>query len=217
VGTKFFSYGTPGRTEEAGGQVGVSEIRLEGRDHQQALVLGALRRAAGAPVSYAELREAGVELPASVVSELELAGVAIERCFGDGRGVVGVRLDSVNDPAARSTPDPAERPMPTETEPEGAWSGVRTYRASGLEGLFLSLLGRLSWSTSKGNGIERDRAAGRGRATAAPLAMATGTNEAPVREKPFRINSRRRLLALTALLAGIGARVRGHRDVGAGS
>ena len=48
-------------------------------------VLVALRRAAGGPVGYAELREAGVELPAGVVSELELAGVAIHRCFGEGR------------------------------------------------------------------------------------------------------------------------------------
>ena len=56
-------------------------------------MLGALRRAAGTPVSYAELREAGVELPASVVSELELAGVPIERCRGvAGRGA-SVRLD----------------------------------------------------------------------------------------------------------------------------
>ena len=81
-------------------------------------MLDALRRAAGAPVSYAELREAGIDLPASVVSELELAGVAIERCVGAGRGVVGVRLDPANEPGGRPTPDPAEPRVPTETEPE---------------------------------------------------------------------------------------------------
>jgi hypothetical protein len=65
-------------------------------------VLGALRRATGTPVSYAELREAGVEFPASVVSELELAGIPIERCRGvEGRGA-SVRLD----PAAWARRDP---------------------------------------------------------------------------------------------------------------
>jgi hypothetical protein len=81
-------------------------------------VLDALRRAAGAPVSFAELREAGVELPASVVSELELAGVAVQRCFGEERGFVGVRLDPASERAMRTTPDTPERRMPTEPEPE---------------------------------------------------------------------------------------------------
>src|SRR5437764_6726430 len=70
-------------------------------EHQQAMVLSMLRRAAGAPVSYAQLRDGGVELPASVISELELAGLAIERCYGgtaDERKVVGVRLDPALDP-----------------------------------------------------------------------------------------------------------------------
>jgi hypothetical protein len=90
--------------------LGESEIALEGLDHQQTLVLGALRRAAGAPVSFAELREAGVELPASVVSELELAGVAIERCRAPGRGTAGVRLDPAADPANHPGGDPVARP-----------------------------------------------------------------------------------------------------------
>ncbi len=70
---------------------------LETLEHQQALLLGALHRAGNAPVSYAELRAAGVEFPASVVSELELAGMQIERCYEDADGsrrVVGVRLVS---------------------------------------------------------------------------------------------------------------------------
>lgn len=98
------------------------------RDRQQALLLDALRRAAGAPVSYAELRAAGIELPASVVSELELAGVPIERCTSVRTGVAGVRLDPATDraaepavdfatdpataPGADPTPDPADRPAP---------------------------------------------------------------------------------------------------------
>jgi hypothetical protein len=113
LGSKFFSRGASGRTLDAPDEVGASEITLEGRDQQQALVLGALRGAAGAPVSYAELREAGVDLPASVVSELELAGVPIQRCLGDSGGAGGVRLDPRNDPAARKTSDRSQPPKPT--------------------------------------------------------------------------------------------------------
>ena len=125
MGAKFFSHSTPGRTRDAGGHAGALQLGWEGRDRQQAVVLGVLRRAAGAPVSFAELRKAGVELPASVVSELELAGVAIERCSGDGRGAVGVRLDPANDPGLRAAPDPSELPVPTGRAHEGpSSSGV---------------------------------------------------------------------------------------------
>jgi Tetratricopeptide repeat len=129
LGTNFFAHRTPSRAGDAGARVGASEIGLEGLEHQQAVVLDALRRAAGAPVSYGELRAAGVELPASVVSELELTGVAIERCFGEDRGASGVRLDPAKDPAARPMPDPAQRAIPT------VWSGVDSYQASSLEGV----------------------------------------------------------------------------------
>ena len=71
-------------------------------------MLGALRRATGTPVSYAELREAGVQFPASVVSELELAGVPIERCRGvEGRGA-SVRLDPAFEPTDEPTDEPAD-------------------------------------------------------------------------------------------------------------
>ena len=75
------------------------------RDEQQALLLERLRRGGGAPVSYAELREAGVEHPASVVAELQLAGVPLER--RDVRSadspVAAVRLDPARDPEAKAT------------------------------------------------------------------------------------------------------------------
>jgi hypothetical protein len=87
-------------------------------------VLDALRRAAGGPVSFAELRQAGVELPASVISELELAGVGIQRCAGEGRGVVAVRLDPACEPAPRSAADVAEPPTRTKPEPESKRNGV---------------------------------------------------------------------------------------------
>jgi hypothetical protein len=203
LGSKFFSHRTPSRTGEVAGEVRASEIALEGRDRQQALVLDALRRAGGAPVSYAELREAGVELPASVVSELELAGVAIERCYGAGRGVVGVRLDPAREPATRPTPDLAERRMPPDTEPESEWSSVRMHRTSSLEGLVLSVLSWLPAATRKGNRGARRRTTRRGRATAARTAMATGMSEAPVTRKPFRVKPGRRVVAVSAVLAGI--------------
>jgi hypothetical protein len=75
----------------------------EALEPQQALLLALLRRAGGRPVSYAELRDAGIELPASVASELELAGVPVERCHEGPRGrrgAMGVRLDPARDPAA---------------------------------------------------------------------------------------------------------------------
>jgi tetratricopeptide (TPR) repeat protein len=109
LGTKFFSHRTPGRTGDAGAEARASTTTLEGRDHQQKLVLDALRQAAGAPVSYAELRAAGIDLPASVVSELELAGVAVERCVGEGTGVVGVRLDPATEATAQTTPLPDDQ------------------------------------------------------------------------------------------------------------
>lgn len=77
-------------------------------DQQQAALLAALRRAAGRTVTYGELRDAGIEFPASVVAELELAGLPIERCRGDlhgGEPVVGVRLDPS---AAGAAPTPAD-------------------------------------------------------------------------------------------------------------
>jgi len=67
-------------------------VAPETTERQQAIALDALRAAGGEPVSYAQLRDAGVEFPASVVAELELAGVEIERCRGGVRGVPGAQL-----------------------------------------------------------------------------------------------------------------------------
>jgi hypothetical protein len=202
LGTKLFSHRTPGGIRDVGRHGRALEVTVQGRDHEQALVLDALRRAAGAPVRYDELRAAGVELPASVVSELELAGVPIERCVGGERWGVGVRLDPANDPAARPTPEAAQRPTPTGAEPDRGWSGVRIYRASTLEGCLLSVLAWLSSLTGRGKARRRRRPAGGGRVSASRRAMATGTSAPNVRDKPYRVSSWRRVLALTAILAG---------------
>jgi hypothetical protein len=74
----------------------------ESPDRQQAAVLEMLRRARGGPVTFARLQEAGIEFPASVVVELELAGIAVARCrvdSGSARPAAAVRLDPNRDPA----------------------------------------------------------------------------------------------------------------------
>jgi tetratricopeptide (TPR) repeat protein len=72
-------------------QVSDSEL-----DEQQAQLLDVLRRYGGKPVSYQQLRDAGIEYPASVVSELELAGLPLERAYEgplSARRLLGVRID----------------------------------------------------------------------------------------------------------------------------
>jgi hypothetical protein len=103
-------------------------------DQQQALLLAVLRRVGGAPVSYAELREAGIELPASVVSELQLAGVPVQRCpresFAEaGRGA-GVRLDPARNPVGAVPSRDADRAADrTQPLPAGAYSEAAAARA----------------------------------------------------------------------------------------
>ena len=169
LGTKFFSHRTPGRTGAAGAEARAPATTLEGRDHQQKLVLDALRQAAGAPVSYAELRAAGIDLPASVVSELELAGVAVERCVGEGTGVVGVRLDPATEATARPTPAPEEHPGlpvsrrlpvdPTRPKPSAVNAGKRVLALAALVAGLAVVAAIAALSTSGG-----------GRRTAVPIA-----------------------------------------------
>lgn len=91
-------------------------------EQQQAVMLEVLRNARGAPLSYTQLHDAGIEYPASVVSELELAGVPIERCFLDAQAArgAGVRLDPTRDIASTDASAGAEclfGPRPT-VEPQ---------------------------------------------------------------------------------------------------
>ena len=60
-------------------------------ESQHRLALERLWSAGREPVSIAELRAAGLDFPAVVISELELNGYAIERVHEHGR-LVGVRL-----------------------------------------------------------------------------------------------------------------------------
>ncbi len=68
-------------------------------EQEQAKLLALLRSRRGAPLSFAELKAAGVEFPASVVSELELSGLPVERCRLDASDsrAVGVRLVGASD------------------------------------------------------------------------------------------------------------------------
>ena len=89
------------------------------RERQQTeQLLTALQRAGGAEVTYDELRDAGIESPATEVLKLELAGVPVERCYR-GRWLQrpSFRLAAADEPAAR----------PAEGEPE--WGPVRVYGA----------------------------------------------------------------------------------------
>jgi len=70
-------------------------------DAQQQRLLDRLREASEQPVAFAELRGAGIDFSAAVVSELELNGCVIERVSEHGR-LVGVRLLS---PEPSDTPD----------------------------------------------------------------------------------------------------------------
>ena len=82
----------------------------EAHDREQALVLAALRERAG-PVSYDELRGRGVAFPASVIEELELAGLEVERCWerdtAGERRASGVRLGGAVPPRQPRAPQPS--------------------------------------------------------------------------------------------------------------
>jgi len=107
VSTPFFS---DHHAEERRSSLGALEER-------QALLIEVLLKAGGEPVSYHQLRASGVELPASIVSELELAGVPVQRCGAAGGGR-GVRLDPSWEPSrAREVPTPADAGLPTQPLP----------------------------------------------------------------------------------------------------
>ncbi len=66
------------------------------QDTQQQRLLDRLRAAGGEPVSYEALHAGGIDFPAAVVTELELAGYQIDRVHRGGR-LIGVRLIEESD------------------------------------------------------------------------------------------------------------------------
>jgi hypothetical protein len=72
-------------------------------DTQQLRLLERLRAAGKRPVTIGELRGAGIDFPAVVISELELNGYPTERVYEHGR-LIGVRLletEASDPPASR--------------------------------------------------------------------------------------------------------------------
>lgn len=184
--TALFSHQSPGRADARAEPVArSSDSERPALEQQQALLLEVLRRAGGEPVSYSELNDAGVEFPASVVSELELAGVAVERCLGREPGprrLLGVRLP----PAAAPDPGPvaagaASRPIARVPRRVG-WAPVHLYRAGAARTLLEGAL------------------------VGAPRLVGTGRRWAR-RAAPRRPAVGGRMLAPLALLAAVGVAV----------
>jgi hypothetical protein len=129
------------------------------------MLLRRLRQADGATVTYAELRDVGIELPASVVSELELAGIPIEHGYESGEGGLrrpGVRLNPALDPerlteeateaedaTTEAAPVRAER-TPARASKNRIAPSVSQVPLPSLRGLNLSSLKGLSLPSVKG-------------------------------------------------------------------
>ncbi len=126
---------------------------MELHDEQQALVVQRLRAANGAPVSYEELRELGVENPALLGYELAAVGLPVERRRtreGTGALTLPVRPEDGGGVAwlVGAPPRGAENPGAEEQRPQGvAGRGLRRRRpgravASGIlaGGLMLAAL-----------------------------------------------------------------------------
>ncbi|TMK99453.1 MAG: hypothetical protein E6G34_02600 [Actinobacteria bacterium] len=160
----------------------VSDLEL---DEQQARLLRVLRRSGGKPVSYQQLRDAGIEYPASVVSELELAGLPLERAYEgslSARRLLGVRLDPRYDRVEAEL----ETSTGSETDPTLVLGEVRSsLRSTALlasaEAFRRRALRALAWLAA---GAEvSSRAASH---AARSLAKACGTAGARARRAPER-------------------------------
>ncbi len=108
MGTRLFSKRSTGHSEPPASPAGALE-------RTQAQLLELLRRKQGTAVSFAELQRAGIEFPASVVAELELAGAAVERrpVVVDGASSPGVRLKPEPRPEPQFAPLATEGPEPS--------------------------------------------------------------------------------------------------------
>jgi tetratricopeptide (TPR) repeat protein len=151
------------------------------------MLLEALHRARGGPVGYDELRDAGIEYPASVVSELELAGVPLERRYEGPTGarrLLGVRLDPRFTSAPRARGEDGEEraaSLPPQ-DPAQSIAGIELFRARSA---FAEQAGRaLDWLSDTASAAAR--AARRAIRAAAPV-------QAPSRERARRAIAEARL------------------------
>ncbi|TMK24016.1 MAG: hypothetical protein E6G62_09540 [Actinobacteria bacterium] len=95
-------------------------------DEQQAQLVERLRSAGGAPVTFDELRDIGIESPALLCYELAAVGLPITRTASPAEGMpaLSVRLETVTEPFAAAG-DPVE---PPESEEICASRGVGSRR-----------------------------------------------------------------------------------------
>jgi len=101
-------------------------------DFQQLALLEVLERSADGRASFDELRETGIEFPASIAEELELMGLPLERCSlpGDGTSHPGVRLYATVSLVAAAGDQPALEGTPSLAHPAARERPARrTYRA----------------------------------------------------------------------------------------
>jgi tetratricopeptide (TPR) repeat protein len=205
------------RRRRGGEATGPAALAPDDLDRQQVLLLAVLRRAGGAPVSYADLREAGIELPASVVSELQLAGVPVQRCpresFAEaGRGA-GVRLDPARNPVGAAPSRDAYRAADrTQPLPAGAYSEAAAARArrpprvaGGVPGGqaapgWTSKVGVVAWRRAY-NAVQAAAASGRAaaaRASSSVRGRATAKGDVAYRDRTRADGGRPQWLAVAA-------------------
>jgi hypothetical protein len=78
-------------------------------DTQQQRLIERLREAGGRPVTFADLKAGGIDFPAAVAGELELAGYAVDRVYEHGMPLglclrEGERRDLAGDQPRRRWP-----------------------------------------------------------------------------------------------------------------
>ncbi len=156
-------------------------------ERQQAILLELLRSRDGAAVGFTELHDAGIEFPASVVTELELAGAPIERCpvIVEGTRSPGVRLDPARPPedrfaAAGITAPAAEADRARD---RGSLPGPRRLVPAGAMLLALAVLGVLGVAQLAAGGAHPTRPPARPRTREIALSGAAHRGAAGVADK----------------------------------
>jgi hypothetical protein len=189
------------------------------------MLLRRLREADGGTVTYAELRDVGIELPASVVSELELAGIPIEHGYESGEGGLrrpGVRLNPALDPErvteeATEAEDATTEAAPVRAERKPARASKNRIAPSvsqvplpSLRGLNLSSLKGLSLPSVKGRPLPSIKGLSLPSVKGRPLPSIKGVSVPAVRRLSLPSGSRltdlrppRRALAPIALIGAM--------------
>jgi hypothetical protein len=166
-------------------------------DQQQTLLLAVLHRARGEVVSYDELRDAGIEYPASVVAELELSEFPLERSFGGAPGrKLGVRLDQRAPTPVDGPEDSDEATLTREPRRVAGWRagiGLTSVAATVARRASLAGASYAAWTASKARAVAHS-----------PRLHATRDRARAVAKSPsLRGNARWIAPAVLVLVAGI--------------